>query len=497
MEKTEHTASLIKNAFYKGLLNIFNLIIPIFTIPYLYRVLSPTSMGNFEYANTLFTYFNLWGVLGIYTYGIREISRIRDHKEQVNETYTSLFSIGIFSNLIVWCVFIALAYIGFHNTPIFRLLLLFSLNLISNIFYTEWINEAFEDFRFITIKTGIIRLLYVAGIFTFIQSPDDLWKYVALIVVSNFLNYICSFVYSRRYTHFSLLTFRLSRNDFRKYLPPLFFILILDNSAMFYTALDRIMLGSLGESQMVAYYSVGQRIMDMARSLLITITYVSLPRLSYYLGNDESLYQSGLQRLLRIGLLLAIPMAVGLGLLSKDIVLIFSGEQYMPAVLPLIIFSIRIITLLIENITASQVLFLHKKEKLVATINILWGIGNLCANYSLFQLGIFSPVTAILSTLCIELGLLTTEFYYIRRKLHIRINLLTESVFKYVVFALLFIPIIYTIKATEASVFLILPLSMSSCMLLYATCLYLSKDELYLILYAKFKQTIKAKLTHQ
>lgn len=496
MRKTEQSASLIKNAFYKGLLNIFNLIIPIFTIPYLYRVLSPTSMGDFEYANTLFTYFNLWGVLGIYTYGIREISRIRDHKKQVNQTYTSLFSIGIFSNLIVWCIFIALACFAFHDTSLFRLLLIFSLNLISNIFYTEWINEAFEDFRFITIKTGIIRLLYVAGIFIFIQSPDDLWIYVALIVISNFLNYTCSFVYSRRYTHFSLLTFHLSKNDFKKYLPPLFFILVLDNSAMFYTALDRIMLGSLGESQMVAYYSVGQRIMDIVRSLLITITYVSLPRLSYYLGNNESLYKLGLQRLLRIGLLLAIPMAVGLGLLSKDIVLIFSGKQYLPAVLPLIIFSIRIITLLIENITASQVLFLHKKEKLVASINILWGIGNLCANYSLFQLGIFTPETAILSTLCTELGLLITEVCYIKHKLQISINLFTKSTFKYIVFALLFIPIIYAIKAIGLNVFFTLSLAIFSCMTLYAICLYLSKDELFLIVYIKLKQMVKNKVTH-
>lgn len=55
------------------------------------------------------------------------------------------------------------------------------------------------------------------------------------------------------------------------------------------------MLGSFEGSQSVAYYSVGQRIMDMVRSLLITVTYVTLPRLSYYLGNDVSLYRDNLQ----------------------------------------------------------------------------------------------------------------------------------------------------------------------------------------------------------
>lgn len=95
MEKGRQSVSLVKNSIYKGLLNIFNLIVPIVTIPYIYRVLSPEAMGNFEYANTLFCYFNLCGALGIYTYGIREISRIRDDSEKVNEIYSSLFSIGI------------------------------------------------------------------------------------------------------------------------------------------------------------------------------------------------------------------------------------------------------------------------------------------------------------------------------------------------------------------------------------------------------------------
>lgn len=107
MEKGRQSVSLVKNSIYKGLLNIFNLIVPIFTIPYIYRVLSPEAMGNFEYANTLFYYSYLCGALGIYTYGIREISRVRDDSEKVNEVYSSLFSIGIFSNLFVCGIFVA------------------------------------------------------------------------------------------------------------------------------------------------------------------------------------------------------------------------------------------------------------------------------------------------------------------------------------------------------------------------------------------------------
>ena len=48
MEKGRQSVSLVKNSIYKGLLNIFNLIVPIVTIPYIYRVLAPQVMGHLE-----------------------------------------------------------------------------------------------------------------------------------------------------------------------------------------------------------------------------------------------------------------------------------------------------------------------------------------------------------------------------------------------------------------------------------------------------------------
>lgn len=52
-------------------------------------------------------------------------------------------------------IFVALAFGVFHDTPTsaFRLMLSFQFEYNSLIFYTEWINEVSEDFRFITINS--------------------------------------------------------------------------------------------------------------------------------------------------------------------------------------------------------------------------------------------------------------------------------------------------------------------------------------------------------
>lgn len=482
--------SIVKNSLYKGLLNVFNMVIPIIVTPYIYRVLSPTTMGEYDYASTIYSYFNLLGLLGILTYGIRELSRNRDNQDYVKRTYSTLFSIGIISNFICFIIFALFSYVAFHdNSSMFILLIILSLNLISNFFNTEWINEAFEDFKFIAIKTAIIRLLYVVSIFIFIKSSEDIWIYALIVTTSNFLNYIISFFYSQKYTKFSVFSFSFELKTIKKILPFLFFILLLENSGMLYTYLDRIMLGVYSSPEDVAYYSVGQRIMEICRALLITITYVSLPRLSYYLGKNNKLYCESLNKLYSTIMMLCIPLAVGLCITGENIVLLFAGGQYTEATIPLMIFSVRVVTLMIEGVTAQQVLFLHRKEKLVATINIVFGLLNLIFNFILVKLEIFTPTMAIASTLLVEIGVDITEIIYIKRKYNIDICILSRRNLKYLAVSLLFIPIAIVAKNLELNNVLTLIIISLSCLITYFGIMRLSNDKIYIEVSERVKQT--------
>ena len=92
--------SIIKNTIAKMTLNVFNIIVPILIYPYIYRVLSAKSVGFIDYSTTLYTYFSLVGLLGIYNYGLREISRYRDNHVKTFWVFRNLFVIGLISNII-------------------------------------------------------------------------------------------------------------------------------------------------------------------------------------------------------------------------------------------------------------------------------------------------------------------------------------------------------------------------------------------------------------
>lgn len=354
--------SLLKNLFAKGVLNIFNILIPVLIIPYVYRVLSPETVGTIEYGTTLYTYFGLLGLLGIYNYGLREISRNKNNDNKIYRIYRELFYVGLLSNLLVFVIYEIIVYFYVEQTNLRYIMYILGFNLIAQIFYIEWINEAFEDFRFITIKTVIIRLISVTAIFIFVKDSNNYLFYVFILVVTLFLNNVISFIRARKHIYIDEII-SLKELSIKKYLVPLLLILILNNTNVLYTMADRTMLGGHSGSESVAYYSIGQKLAEAIKILLLSIVYVTLPRLSLYLETNREMYIVRIQKLIKLMLLLVLPFSIGLFMLSEQVVLLFAGEQYLEAVPCFQIFALRIIVLSIESILYNQIIFLHRKEK--------------------------------------------------------------------------------------------------------------------------------------
>jgi O-antigen/teichoic acid export membrane protein len=468
--------SILNNVISKGLLNVFNILIPFLIMPYVYRVLGPENMGYIEYGATIFQYFGLLGLLGIYNYGLREISAYRNDKEKVAEIYKNLFIIGIISNLFFLLIYIGFVFHFIANENLQLVLYIYSGNLIAQIFYIEWINEAHEKFRFITVKTMVIRLLSVIGIFLLIKNPSDYLFYVWVLVVTLLLNNIASFFYAQR--HITLNKSFFTGLKLRSYIPPLLFILVLNNTNVLYTIADRAMLGAYSTYENVAFYALGQKIVDMVKALLLSIVFVTLPRLSLYLKEDKQLYEINIKRIMRLMLMLVLPCGIGMLMLSEQIVLIFAGAQYMPAIPVLWVFAIRLILMGIESILYNQIIFLHRKEKILVIINLICGGLNVILNFIFLRH--LTPFVAIATTFATEIIFETLCLIYIKKKLHITTGLFVKGNIKYVLLSLLFIPVIFTLKNIVVNQYLFVCLSLFICVILYVSGLSVTKDVVFL-----------------
>ena len=150
--------SITTNSIYNFLLKVFRLIVPVLVGPYIQRLFDKELYGVFNDATTWLDFALIFGVFGIYTYGVREVAGVRDNAEKCRKLYTSLFVIGLCTNTIVLAAYTGIVW--FSVDSLYRAIyLVLGVKVFANIFMVEWLNEAIENYRFITIKTVVVRLI--------------------------------------------------------------------------------------------------------------------------------------------------------------------------------------------------------------------------------------------------------------------------------------------------------------------------------------------------
>lgn len=95
-----------------------------------------------------------------------------------------------------------------------------------------------------SLKTVIVRLIYVVLLFSLIHGVDDYKTYAGLLVLSTFLNHSISFIYVKRQVKFDFSDLTII-----PHLKPLLLVLIFSNANILYTQLDRLVLGYMLEKK--------------------------------------------------------------------------------------------------------------------------------------------------------------------------------------------------------------------------------------------------------
>ena len=146
------------------------------------------------------------------------------------------------------------------ETPDLRYLYyILGVQLFSQLFYIEWLNEAFENYKFIFYKTLVIRILMLVAVFMFVKKAEDIIPYTIVMSVITLINFLASFVWIKREVKFV----RVHVKDMMKMMSPLFAVLLIANANMLYTYLDQIFLSKIGIVENVTYYVTGYNIVTL------------------------------------------------------------------------------------------------------------------------------------------------------------------------------------------------------------------------------------------
>ncbi|RRD27103.1 oligosaccharide flippase family protein [Fusobacterium canifelinum] len=480
---------ILKNFIYKSLIDILKIIIPIITIPYVYRIFSPEIMGKIEFSLSITSYFFIFVGFGVGKYGLREISKARDNLDERNKIFSELFIIVFFSVFFSFLFYIIYIYIYFNDDILMKkMLLICSLQILSYFSFVEWVNEALENYRFISLKGIFVKIFNLIAILVFIKKAEDYNNYLFIIGFFIFLNNIMSYVYIIHIHKYAKITFKNLK--IKQHLFSLFTIVCISNASIFYTQLDKIMLGFYSKDiKEVAYYGMSQRIMSILIVIVTSLISVSMPRLSYYLGNNsKENYKSLLESLFPYIYMLLFPIVIGIIATSDEITFILAGKGYAEAKITLIIFSIRLLVITTENIISNQILFLHRKEKVIVSLLLVFGVFNFILKVILIHSKLYTSETAIISTLIVEIFLVIVEYYYIKNYLKINFKIFNINYLVYLLSSLSFFAIKVLLPKGSFNIYFYYLIIMVSSIFIYLISLIILKDKYILKILLKLKE---------
>ena len=202
--KTERNRSLLHNVSFITLLQIFNVIAPLITYPYLVRVLGRELYGVFITAQVLVAYFSLFVVWGSDNVCAKHVSIFRDDRLRLSEIFTAVL-------LARACVWIAglLVFIGIVVAlPAYReyfvLFLLTYGMTVYDVLFPQYLFQGLEKMKYATFVVVGVKLLFILLVFAVVREQADFYLVPLLYSVGYFLGGVASL-----YIIFSLIGLRL------------------------------------------------------------------------------------------------------------------------------------------------------------------------------------------------------------------------------------------------------------------------------------------------
>lgn len=475
--------SLKKNAFYSVLKVFLSLVFPLITFPYASRILLPEGIGKVNFANSIVSYFCMFASLGIGTYAIREAVKVRDNKQALTKLFKEIITINF--------VFFILSYFLFLFTLFFipkfesyrTLLLICSLNII---FPIDWIYSANEEFKYMTVRSFFVQLFAVLYLFIFVHTKEDLVYYALFGVLINLGNNMVNYVLVFRYIDIR----QKAKLNLKQHLKPVFIFFGITVVTNIYTLFDTTMVGFLSTNEEVGYYTASTKLGHMVLSMLAALTSVLLPRLTQYIQeNNKDSFNELIKKAVNILLLLSVPITCGIFILSKPLIFLLSGKQYLTSVASMRIISPIIIFISFGNLIGAQILPAIGKEKIAFSSYIVGAITNITING--FLIPKYGALGASIGTVCAEFIVILIQMLYVRKLIFNKDFIITfiESIISSIIMGALII----LLNSYISNIILQLIFSFCIGVLLYSLCLFLFRNKYFLFYFNKGLNYIKIK----
>lgn len=461
--------SLKSNFLFNLIYQILAVITPIFTTPYISRVLSADGIGKYSYALSIVTYFGIFGCLGTATYGQLEIARNRDNKKLLHKTVSEIFFGRLVTLMISLLIYFAVILKASGQYKLLYSVL--SLYILGQMNDVSFILQGLEWFKMLAMRNIIIKVLNIVLIFALVREHNDLYIYAIIIhgitLIGNFSLWPQVIKYIKPKSFKNMNFIQHWKKSMIYFIPTV--------ATMVYTVLDKSMIGWITGSEFQnGYYEQAYKIEQILLVFVTTVGTVTFPRMAYFFENDNKEERKRIMGItMKFIMLIACPICFGTMAISENLIPVFLGKGYEECILLLRIFSFLIIIIGLDNTIGKQCLISAGKQK-EYNIGVIGGaIVNFVTNILLIsKLG---ACGAAIASVFAESVILVVFIIY--SKVELKIPKLSMCFFKYFISAMCMSIMVWRIGILISNKLVALSVQIFVGIILYGLFLLLMKDE--------------------
>lgn len=389
------------------------MVIPFFMIPYISRVLGPENIGAYGYAASIVSGFALVGSMGVRLYGQREIAYVQDDKKKRSKRFWEIFALRAITSVLSFTVFFILFIL--RQNQYTTLFVILNLELLTNIFDVSWFFQGMEEFKKITLRNSLIKIISIIPIFLFVRTSNDLIPYVAIYAISNLVGSFSLWPFLPKYIE----KVQLKKMKIMHHLKPTFLLFLPQAAAQVYTVLDTTMLGTLiADKAEVGYYEQAQKMINLLIAIIISLSTVMMPKIANCISKKSNKVNYYMEKSFEAIFMLALPIVFGLIACANSFVPLFFGEGFDKTAILLQIMAVVLLFVGLASIVGIQYLIPSKRQNQYTISVITAAVVNIIFN-SIF-IPICGPVGAAIGTVIAEGVGIVIQLFFVRKDFNMK-----------------------------------------------------------------------------
>lgn len=401
-----------KNFIYNIIYQIFIMIIPLITAPYLARVVGADGVGTYSYTYSIVYYFMLLTHLGVNNYGNRSIAKVRDNKEKLSKTFWSIYSMQLIMGIIMLSLYVI--YISFFNIKYKSIATIQTLFILSAMLDINWLFFGLEEFKKTVTRNTIIKLLNVSLIFLLVKNSNDLWKYTLIMSSMTVLGQAILWNFLRKRISFQ----KVSLKDITKHIKPNLILFIPVIAISLYKIMDKVMLGSISNVTEVGLYENAEKIIGIPMTLITALGTVMLPRVTNLISKGSlDKVNEYISKSIKFVMFMSLAMCFGLIAIGYNFAPIYFGKSFQKTGILIMLLATTLPFLSFANVIRTQYLIPKEKDKIYITSVCLGAIVNLIINFLLIPK--FQSIGACIGTILAEFTVMFYQTLSVRGELNI------------------------------------------------------------------------------